>query len=80
MSPLHVDVHFFWDKLIDDVAGETIIAGKDGKQKSTTKLAYEGPRQVNREYVASITMSIQAFKNLADAINRIAKDLDTDKE
>ncbi len=80
MSPIHVDINFFWDKLIDDVVGETVLEDKDGKRTAQIEKAYEGARHVTREYVSSITMSVQAFKNLAEAVGRVAKGLESAEE
>jgi len=80
MSPIHVDINFFWDKLVDDVVGETVLEDKDGKRTVQIEKAYTGARHVTREFVSSITMSVQAFKNFAEAVGRVAKGIESHEE
>ncbi len=74
LGPYQVKMNLFVDEPIDDVAKEELREGKKGNRKVIVEKAYDGPRRVRRRFVASISLPMQTYRDLAKTTAEMIRD------
>ncbi len=79
LGPYQVKMNLFVDEPIDDVAKEELREGKKGNRKVVVEKAYDGPRRVRRRFVASVSLPMQTYRDLAKTAADMIKEHESEE-